>query len=105
MTALLPLDQTEPLTDWLRTPRVGSRARRHVEPVPGRLRFAFYGRTSTVDFQDRASSRSWQYESARDLVAGHGVIVAEFFDVGYSRRLPWAKRPQAAALFAELAKL
>jgi DNA invertase Pin-like site-specific DNA recombinase len=30
------------------------------------------------------------------------VIVAEFFDVGYSRRLPWAKRPQAAALLAAL---
>jgi len=24
--------------------------------------------------------------------------VAEFFDVGYSRRLPWADRPEAAAL-------
>ena len=102
MTALLPPGQTDLLTDWLKQPRVGSRARRRVEPVPGGLRFAFYGRTSTVDCQDRVSSRSWQYESARDLVAGHGVIVAEFFDVGYSRRLPWAKRPQAAALLAAL---
>jgi site-specific DNA recombinase len=29
--------------------------------------------------------------------------VAEFFDVGYSRTLPWARRPQAAALVAALA--
>ena len=36
-------------------------------------------------------------------VAGHGRIVAEFFDVGYSRTLAWARRPQAAALVAALA--
>jgi hypothetical protein len=37
------------------------------------------------------------------LVAGHGRIVAEFFDVGFSRALVWARRPQAAALAAALA--
>src|SRR6202011_2909849 len=37
------------------------------------------------------------------LTAGHGVIVAEFFDVGESRTLPWARRPQSAALVAQLA--
>ena len=37
------------------------------------------------------------------LVAGRGVIVAEFFDAGESRVLPWARRPQAAALVAQLA--
>jgi site-specific DNA recombinase len=37
------------------------------------------------------------------LVAGQGVIVAEFFDTGESRTLPWARRPQAAALVARLA--
>ena len=37
------------------------------------------------------------------LVAGHGVIVAEFFDAGESRTLAWARRPQAAALVAQLA--
>jgi site-specific DNA recombinase len=37
------------------------------------------------------------------LVAGCGVIVAEFFDSGESRALPWARRPQAAALVAKLA--
>jgi hypothetical protein len=33
----------------------------------------------------------------------HGRIVAEFFDVGYSRTLAWARRPQAAALVGALA--
>ena len=37
------------------------------------------------------------------LVAGRGAIVAEFFDTGESRVLPWARRPQAAALVAALA--
>jgi hypothetical protein len=31
------------------------------------------------------------------------VIAAEFFDAGYSRRLAWADRPQAARLLAALA--
>jgi hypothetical protein len=29
--------------------------------------------------------------------------VAEFFDIGQSRTLPWVRRPQAVALVAELA--
>ena len=37
------------------------------------------------------------------LVAEHGVIVAEFFDTGESRTLPWPRHPQAAALVAQLA--
>lgn len=64
------------------------------------LRFAFYGRTSTEDYQDAASSRCWQREAAENVIAGRGVIVAEYFDTGYSRRLPWAARPGAAALLA-----
>jgi site-specific DNA recombinase len=36
-------------------------------------------------------------------VAGFGWIVAEYFDVGHSRVLPWARRPQATALLAALA--
>jgi site-specific DNA recombinase len=79
--------------------------RRHKPPnadlAPG-LRFAFYGRTSTVGHQDRASSHGWQREAADSLVAGHGVVVVEFFDAGCSRRLPWSARPEAAALLAEL---
>jgi DNA invertase Pin-like site-specific DNA recombinase len=35
---------------------------------------------------------------AATLVAGHGTITTEFFDVGVSRRVAWERRPQAAAL-------
>lgn len=69
--------------------------------APG-LRFSFYGRTSTVGHQDRASSHGWQREAADSLVAGQGVVVVEFFDAGCSRRLPWSARPEAAALLDEL---
>lgn len=68
---------------------------------PG-LRFAFYGRTSTIGHQDMASSRGWQREAAESVVDGRGEVVAEFFDAGCSRRLPWSSRPEAAALLAEL---
>jgi hypothetical protein len=53
---------------------------------------------STGEYQDVTSSRAWQLDSARQTIAGRGRIVTEFFDVGCSRRLPWAERPQAAAL-------
>ena len=65
--------------------------------------FAFYGRVSTEDLQDPASSRGWQLSRSRSLISAHGgVIVAEYFDVGLSRSLPWKRRPQAAALLADL---
>jgi DNA invertase Pin-like site-specific DNA recombinase len=69
----------------------------------GGLRFAFYGRVSTEDHQDPVTSRARQLAQAGALVAGHGRIVAEFFDIGQSRTLAWARRPQAAALVAALA--
>ena len=72
-------------------------------PVPGRLRFVFYGRVSTEDWQDPAMSRVRQREQAGAVVRGHGQIVAEFFDVGLTRKLAWACRPQSAALVAQLA--
>jgi site-specific DNA recombinase len=49
------------------------------------------------------TSRARQRGQAAARVAGHGRIVAEFFDAGYSRTLAWARRPQAAALVAALA--
>jgi len=70
---------------------------------PGGLRFAFYGRVSTEDWQDPVTSRARQRDQAAALVAGHGRIVAGFFDTGYSRTLPWVRRPQAAALVTALA--
>jgi site-specific DNA recombinase len=74
---------------------------------PGRaggcLRFAFYGRVSTEDWQDPVTSRARQRATAEALVRGHGQIIAEFFDAGQSRTVAWARRPQAAALVAALA--
>jgi site-specific DNA recombinase len=67
------------------------------------IRLAFYGRVSTEDQQDPESSRNWQLARARQLIepAG-GEIVAEFFDIGQSRSLPWSRRPQAARLLRVL---
>ena len=69
----------------------------------GGLRFVCYGRVSTEDWQDPESSRARQREQAGALTRGHGVIVAELFDVGESRSVAWARRPQAAVLVAALA--
>jgi site-specific DNA recombinase len=69
----------------------------------GCLRFAFYGRVSTEDWQEPVTSRAWQLAQAVMLVGGRGVIAAEFFDTGESRTLAWPRRPQAAALMAQLA--
>ncbi|WP_425455284.1 recombinase family protein [Allorhizocola rhizosphaerae] len=89
------------LSCWAATRRVPRQRKRGARG--GGLRFAFYGRMSTEDYQDRVSSLRWQLDFARELVGGHGRVVAEFFDVGYSRRLPWPSRPQAAALLAAIA--
>jgi hypothetical protein len=52
--------------------------------------FAFYGRVSTEDQQDPASSRAWQLRRTLELIEpGGGEVVTEFFDVGQSRSLPW----------------
>ena len=57
-------------------------------------RFAFNGRVSTEDNQDPEASRNWQLSRSRALIepAG-GIIVAEYFDIGQSRSLPWPRRP------------
>ena len=77
--------------------------RRARGPARGGLRFVFYGRVSTEDWQDPVTSRARQREQAEALVRGHGVIVAEFFDAGQSRTVAWGRRPEAAALVALLA--
>jgi site-specific DNA recombinase len=67
--------------------------------------FAFYGRVSTEDQQDPASSRGWQLSRSTSLIAPQGgQIVAEFFDIGLSRSLPWKRRPQAALLLDAIAR-
>ena len=61
--------------------------------------FAFYGRVSTEDQQDPTSSRAWQLRRSLELVGpAGGAVVAEFFDVGQSRSLPWKRRPEASRL-------
>ncbi|WP_422769004.1 recombinase family protein [Plantactinospora sp. WMMC1484] len=89
------------LAAWIggKTPRV----RRRGSGTGAGLRFAFYGRVSTKDYQDPVSSRRWQLDVATELIAGRGRIVAQFFDVGFTRELSWADRPQAAALLAAVA--
>jgi site-specific DNA recombinase len=61
--------------------------------------FAFYGRVSTEDQQDPESSRNWQIHRGRQLIEPTGgVVVAEFFDAGQSRSVPWKRRPEAQRL-------
>jgi site-specific DNA recombinase len=92
-----------PLDVW-RQEQIGS-ARRHQQrvPLPAGTRFVFYGRLSTKEHQDCDTSRGWQLECARDLITGTGTVVAEYLDIGCSRRRSWHRRPQAAALLAALA--
>ena len=67
-------------------------------------RFAFYGRVSTEDQQDPAASRGWQISRAEALIVpSGGRIVAEYFDIGQSRSLPWQRRPEAARLLEAIA--
>jgi hypothetical protein len=60
---------------------------------PGCVRYAFYGRVSTEDWQDPVTSRARQLQQAMMLIAGSGVITKVFFDAGESRSLPWALPP------------
>ena len=61
--------------DRRRSPRASVEVRRSEG-----LRFAFYGRISTAEYQDRALSHARQREAADRLVAGHGAVQVEFFD-------------------------
>ncbi len=66
-------------------------------------RFAFWGRVSTEDHQDAASSRGWQLTRARQLIEPHGgQVVTEFFDIDKSRSIPPQRRPRASALLQAL---
>ncbi|PRX10528.1 recombinase [Actinoplanes italicus] len=88
------------LQQW-RDARVLPRQRGQREREPsGLLRFAFYGRFSTVRHQHLETSHRWQRDCAVGVIDGHGVIVSEYLDVGVSRRRSWFNRPRAAALLA-----
>ena len=100
MSITLPATDSPQLASWLNARATPSRVRghRHRARSDAGLRFAFYGRTSTGRQQDPETSREWQRDDAVRVIDAHGRIVVEFFDVGYSRSLPWHLRPQAAAL-------
>jgi DNA invertase Pin-like site-specific DNA recombinase len=74
------------------------------EPVDDGIgELAVYGRCSTEDNQDPETSRGWQFGNARKFVEPlGGRIVAEYFDIGQSRSVPWERRDEAARLLAEL---
>ncbi len=74
------------------------------EPVDDGIgELAAYGRCSTEDNQDPETSRGWQFGNARKFVEPlGGRIVAEYFDIGQSRSVPWERRDEAARLLAEL---
>jgi DNA invertase Pin-like site-specific DNA recombinase len=97
-------DATDEWAEWdaeqdlLHAERVGDTTRE--------LRFAWYGRVSTEDNQDPVTSRNWQREKAQTLLSIHApnaTIVADYFDIGESRSLPWARRTEASRLLADLA--
>ena len=45
---------------------------------------------------------TWNYKT-NDLIEPHGgQVVAEFFDIGQSRSLPWKRRPEANGLLEAL---
>lgn len=64
---------------------------------------AFYGRCSTEDNQDPETSLGWQLGNAKKFVEPlGGQVVAEFFDVGQSRSMPWERRAEASRLLDAL---
>jgi hypothetical protein len=64
---------------------------------------AFYGRCSTEDNQDPQTSLGWQLGNARTFVEPlGGQVVAESFDIGQSRSVPWERRDEASRLLAQL---
>lgn len=70
---------------------------------PSILSFAFYGRCSTEDQQDPATSRSWQLRNACRFVEPlGGQVLEEYFDIGQSRSVPWHRRPEAGRLLDTL---
>lgn len=74
-----------------------------VDVLPASGRFAFYGRCSTEDNQDPETSRQWQLRAAESLIGpAGGKVVASYFDIGFSRSLPWRRRPEALRLLTEM---
>lgn len=66
------------------------------------MRFAFGGRVSTEDNQEPEASRARQLDQARRIIPPGAEIVEEYFDIGFSRSLPWPRRPETARLLADM---
>ncbi|GAA3854181.1 recombinase family protein [Amycolatopsis tucumanensis] len=96
MTAEINHDPWATLDDLLGV-EVGEPVDEGIGPV------AFYGRCSTEDNQDPETSHGWQLSNARKFVEPlGGSVVAEFFDVGQSRSVPWERREAASRLLKAL---
>lgn len=75
MGSIASIDDAGLLSGWLRVgPARGRAPQRRASAVAGVVRFAFYGRISTGEFQDVVSSRAWQLDSARQVIASRGRI-------------------------------
>ena len=69
------------------------------------MRFALYARVSTEDRQSPDDSIAWQRALTTTLIEPTGgQLVAEYLDIGVSRSLPWARRPEASRLLADCAR-
>lgn len=94
---------TAEIDDWSTLDRLLGIEVEAIDAAPVVDRCAFYGRCSTEDNQDPATSRGWQLANACRFVEPlGGRIVAEFFDIGQSRSVPWERRNEGSRLLAAL---
>ncbi len=61
-----------------------------------------YARTSTDDLQSPEDSLAWEVSRAEALVKGRATIISVLHETDTSRSIPWARRPRAAQLLAQL---
>jgi DNA invertase Pin-like site-specific DNA recombinase len=64
--------------------------------------FAFVGRVSTEEMQEPEASRARQIAKASTILPPSAQIVADYFDIGDTRALPWPRRPETSRLLREL---
>jgi site-specific DNA recombinase len=67
-----------------------------------KLLFAFVGRVSTEEMQEPEASRARQIAKASTILPPSAQIVADYFDIGDTRALPWPRRPETGRLLREL---
>ena len=67
-----------------------------------KLLFAFVGRVSTEEMQEPEASRARQLAKARTILPPGAQIVADYFDIGDTRALPWPRRAETGRLLREL---